>query len=35
MEQQNNQLEEMRQQFDILKGKLSDQQIVTPLLTGL
>ena len=29
MEQQNNQLEEMRQQFDILKGKLSDQQIVT------
>ena len=29
MEQQNNQLEEMRQQLDILKGKLSDQQIVT------
>ena len=29
MEQQNNQLEEMRQQFDILKGKLSNQQIVT------
>lgn len=29
MEQQNNQLEEMRQQLDILKGKLSNQQIVT------